>query len=171
MLVLGGITAVMGILYAMMEKDLKRLLAYSTIENVGVIFASLGLALAFQANGLKLAAALAFTAALFHVLNHCFFKSLLFFGAGAVLIATGERDMDRLGGHPSHATHGLSFSWAACDSALPPFNGFVSERLMFQAVPESPELLQLRSRSRCRWWVLLLSVRIRRRLASSRSTA
>src|SRR5580692_2198968 len=97
-LLLGGVTAVMGILYAMMEKDLKRLLAYSTIENVGIIFVSLGLALAFQANGLKLAAALAFTAALFHALNHSFFKSLLFFGAGAVLMSTGERDMDRLGG-------------------------------------------------------------------------
>src|SRR6202030_4380143 len=84
-LFLGSITAVMGILYAMMEKDLKRLLAYSTIENVGIIFVALGLALAFQANGLRLAAALAFTAALFHALHHSFFKSLLFFGAGAVL--------------------------------------------------------------------------------------
>src|SRR5712691_4213289 len=71
-LFLGGMTAAMGILYAMMEKDLKRLLAYSTIENVGIIFVGLGLALAFQANGLKLLAALAFTAALFHVLNHSF---------------------------------------------------------------------------------------------------
>ena len=97
-LFLGSITAVMGILYAMMEKDLKRLLAYSTIENVGIIFVALGLALAFQANGLRLAAALAFTAALFHALNHSFFKSLLFFGAGAVLTSTGERDMDKLGG-------------------------------------------------------------------------
>ena len=78
----------------MMEKDLKRLLAYSTIENIGIVFVSLGLAMAFQANGLKAAAALAFTAALFHALNHSFFKSLLFFGAGAVLTATGERDMD-----------------------------------------------------------------------------
>ena len=97
-LFLGSITAVMGILYAMMEKDLKRLLAYSTIENIGIVFVSLGLAMAFQANGLRAAAALAFTAALFHALNHSFFKSLLFFGAGAVLTATGERDMDKLGG-------------------------------------------------------------------------
>jgi NADH:ubiquinone oxidoreductase subunit 5 (subunit L)/multisubunit Na+/H+ antiporter MnhA subunit len=134
----------MGILYAMMEKDLKRLLAYSTIENVGIIFASLGLALAFQANGLKLQAALAFTAALFHVLNHSFFKSLLFFGAGAVLISTGERDMDKLGG----LIHRMPFSSFAvligcvAISALPPFNGFVSEWLMFQAVLQSPELPQ-----------------------------
>ena len=107
-LFLGGVTAVMGILYAMMEKDLKRLLAYSTIENVGIIFVGLGLALAFQANGLKLAAALAFTAALFHALNHSFFKSLLFFGAGAVLTSTGERDMDESGRpHSPHAAHQL----------------------------------------------------------------
>ena len=97
-LFLGGLTAVLGILYALMEKDLKRLLAYSTIENIGVIFVSLGLALAFKANAMPSAAALALTAALFHVLNHSFFKSLLFFGAGAVLTATGERNMEKLGG-------------------------------------------------------------------------
>ena len=143
-LFLGGITAVMGILYAMMEKDLKRLLAYSTIENVGIIFAGLGLALAFQANGLKLLAALAFTAALFHVLNHSFFKSLLFFGAGAVLTATGERDMDKLGGliHRMPLTSFVFLVGCVAISALPPFNGFVSEWLIFQAVLQSPELPQ-----------------------------
>ena len=141
---LGGITAVMGILYAMMEKDLKRLLAYSTIENVGIIFASLGLALAFQANGLKLLAALAFTAALFHVLNHSFFKSLLFFGAGAALTATGERDMEKLGGliHRMPFTSFAVLVGCVAISALPPFNGFVSEWLIFQAVLQSPELPQ-----------------------------
>ena len=143
-LILGGITAVMGILYAMMERDLKRLLAYSTIENIGVIFACLGLALAFQANGLKLAAALAFTAALFHVLNHSFFKSLLFFGAGAVLTSTGERDMDRLGGliHRMPRSSFAVLVGCVAISALPPFNGFVSEWLMFQAVLQSPDLPQ-----------------------------
>src|ERR1700726_4643789 len=140
----GGITAVMGILYAMMEKDLKRLLAYSTIENVGIIFAGLGLALAFQANGLKLLAALAFTAALFHVLNHSFFKSLLFFGAGAILTSTGERDMEKLGGliHRMPFTSFVMLVGCVAISALPPFNGFVSEWLMFQAVLQSPELPQ-----------------------------
>jgi formate hydrogenlyase subunit 3/multisubunit Na+/H+ antiporter MnhD subunit len=143
-LFLGGITAVMGILYAMMERDLKRLLAYSTIENVGIIFAGLGLALAFEANGLKLAAALAFTAALFHVLNHSFFKSLLFFGAGAVLTSTGERDMDRLGGliHRMPFTSFAVLIGCVAISALPPFNGFVSEWLIFQAMLQSPELPQ-----------------------------
>src|SRR6202795_1003096 len=143
-LILGGITAVMGILYAMMEKDLKRLLAYSTIENIGVIFASLGLALAFQANGLKLLAALAFTAALFHVLNHSLFKSLLFFGAGAVLTATGERDMEKLGGliHRMPLTAGAVLVGCAAISALPPLNGFASEWLTFQAILLSPALPQ-----------------------------
>ncbi len=143
-LFLGSITAVMGILYAMMEKDLKRLLAYSTIENVGIIFVSLGLALGFQANGMKLPAALAFTAALFHALNHCFFKSLLFFGAGAVLTSTGERDMDRLGGliHRMPHTSFVVLIGCVAISALPPFNGFVSEWLIFQAVLQSPDLPQ-----------------------------
>ena len=143
-LFLGSITAVMGILYAMMETDLKRLFAYSTIENIGVIFSGLGLALAFQANGLKLAAALAFTAALFHVLNHSLFKSLLFFGAGAVLSATGERNMDRLGGLIYRMAYTSFTVLVGCVaiSALPPFNGFVSEWLIFQAVLQSPDLPQ-----------------------------
>lgn len=140
----GGGTAVMGILYALMERDLKRLLAYSTIENIGIIFVGLGLALAFQANGQHLAAALAFTAALFHVLNHSLFKTLLFLGAGAVLTATGERDMDRLGGliHRMPVTSVVFLAGCVAISALPPFNGFVSEWLIFQAVLQSPNLPQ-----------------------------
>ena len=143
-LFLGGITAVMGILYAIMENDLKRLLAYSTIENVGVIFVGLGLALAFQANGMKPVAALALTAALFHVLNHSIFKSLLFFGAGAILTSTDERDMDKLGGliHRMPVTSFLFLVGCVAISALPPFNGFVSEWLILQAVLQSPELPQ-----------------------------
>ena len=97
-LAIAGVTAVLGVLYALMQHDLKRLLAYSTVENIGIIFIGLGLALAFRASGMGLPAALAMTAALFHVLNHSIFKSLLFFGAGAVLTATGERNMEHLGG-------------------------------------------------------------------------
>ncbi|WP_430709360.1 hydrogenase 4 subunit B [Mesorhizobium captivum] len=143
-LLLGGATAVLGILHALMEKDLKRLLAYSTIENIGVVFASLGLALAFKANAMPSAAALAFTAALFHVLNHSFFKSLLFFGAGAVLTATGERDMEKLGGliHRMPVTSFVFLVGCVSISALPPFNGFASEWLVFQAILQSPELPQ-----------------------------
>jgi len=141
---LGGISAVLGVLYALMQHDLKRLLAYHTVENIGIIFIGLGLALAFRADGMALAAALALTAALFHVFNHSLFKSLLFFGAGAVLTCTGERDMERLGGL-IHAMPLTSFAFlvgCVAISALPPLNGFVSEWLTFQAILLSPELPQ-----------------------------
>jgi formate hydrogenlyase subunit 3/multisubunit Na+/H+ antiporter MnhD subunit len=143
-LALGGITAVLGVLYALMQHDLKRLLAYHTVENIGIIYIGLGLALAFQANGMGWAAALALTAALFHVLNHSLFKSLLFFGAGAVLTATHERDMEHLGGLIHRMPH-TSFAFlvgCVAISALPPLNGFVSEWLTFQAILQSPELPQ-----------------------------
>ncbi len=143
-LLLGGVTAVLGILYALMQHDLKRLLAYSTVENIGVIYIGFGLALAFQANAMHSAAALALSAALFHVFNHALFKSLLFFGAGAVLTATGERDMDRLGGliHRMPYTSLAFLVGCVAISALPPLNGFVSEWLTFQAILQSPELPQ-----------------------------
>jgi formate hydrogenlyase subunit 3/multisubunit Na+/H+ antiporter MnhD subunit len=143
-LVLGGITSVLGVLYALMQHDLKRLLAYHTVENIGIIFIGLGLALAFQANGFAAGAALALTAALFHVFNHSLFKSLLFFGAGAVLTATGERDMERLGGliHRMPRTAFLFLIGCAAISALPPLNGFASEWLTFQAILLRPDLPQ-----------------------------
>jgi hydrogenase-4 component B len=143
-LFLGGITAVLGVLYALMQHDLKRLLAYHTVENIGIIFIGLGLALAFEANAMRWAAALALTAALFHVLNHSLFKSLLFFGSGAVLAATGERDMEHLGGLSHRMTY-TSFAFlvgCAAISALPPLNGFASEWLTFQAILQSPQLPQ-----------------------------
>ena len=138
----GGITAVMGVLYALMQHDLKRLLAYHTVENIGIIFIGLGLALAFQTYGLPFAAALALTAALFHVFNHSVFKSLLFFGAGAVLTATGERDMEHLGGliHRMPQTAFVFLVGCVAISALPPLNGFASEWLTFQAILLSPAL-------------------------------
>jgi formate hydrogenlyase subunit 3/multisubunit Na+/H+ antiporter MnhD subunit len=141
---IGGATAILGILSALMERDIKRVLAYSTIENIGVIFVSLGLAMAFEANGMKLAAALSLSAALFHVLNHSLFKSLLFFGAGAVLTATGERDMEKLGGliHRMPVTGVVFLAGCLAISALPPLNGFASEWLMFQAILQSPDLPQ-----------------------------
>jgi NADH:ubiquinone oxidoreductase subunit 5 (subunit L)/multisubunit Na+/H+ antiporter MnhA subunit len=121
---------------------MKRVLAYSTIENIGIIFIALGLALAFQAHGMVLAAALALTAAMLHVFNHSLFKTLLFCGAGAVLAATGERDIERLGGLIHRMPH-TAFTFlvgATAISALPPLNGFVSEWLTFQAILLSPEL-------------------------------
>jgi hydrogenase-4 component B len=141
-LALAGITTVMGVLYALMQHDLKRLLAYHTVENIGIIFIGLGLALAFKTHGMMFAAALAFTAALLHVFNHSLFKSLLFFGAGAVLTATGERDMEHLGGliHRMPQTAFVFLIGCAAISALPPLNGFVSEWLTFQAILLSPQL-------------------------------
>src|SRR5256885_17052919 len=95
-LALRGVAAAMRVLYALMQHDLKRLLAYHTVENIGIIFIGLGLALAFKAHGMAWAAALALTAGLLHVFNHSIFKSLLFFGAGAVLTSTGERHIEQL---------------------------------------------------------------------------
>ena len=141
-LTVAGITTVMGVLYALMQHDLKRLLAYHTVENIGIIFIGLGLALAFKSQGMLFAAALALTAALLHVFNHSLFKSLLFFGAGAVLTATGERDMEHLGGliHRMPQTAFVFLIGCAAISALPPLNGFVSEWLTFQAILVSPQL-------------------------------
>jgi formate hydrogenlyase subunit 3/multisubunit Na+/H+ antiporter MnhD subunit len=143
-LALGSATAVMGVLYALFQTDLKRVLAYSTIENIGFIFVGLGLALAFGANGFQVAAVLALAAALFHAFNHSVFKSLLFFGSGAVVVATGERDMEKLGGliHRMPTTAFAVLAGCAAISALPPFNGFASEWLTFQAILLSPELPQ-----------------------------
>ncbi len=143
-LVAGALTAALGVLHALMERDLKRLLAYSTIENIGIIFLALGLALAFRANAMPAAAALALTAALFHAFNHMLFKSVLFFGAGAVLGATGERDIERLGGliHRMPVSSACFLLASVAIAALPPLNGFASEWLAFQAIFVSPALPQ-----------------------------
>ncbi len=141
-LAIAGPSATLGVLYALMQRDIKRVLAYSTIENIGIIFVGLGLALAFKAQAMDWVAALALTAALFHVLNHAIFKSLLFFGAGCVLNATGERDMEKLGGLIQRMPQTALAVLIGCVaiSALPPFNGFVSEWLTFQAILLSPQL-------------------------------
>ena len=143
-IVVGAITAVLGVLNALMEKDIKRILAYSTVENIGIVFIGVGLTLAFAANGLAAAAALALTAALLHALNHTLFKSLLFFGAGSVLVETGERDIEKMGGliHRMPRTSLMMLTGSAAISALPPLNGFVSEWLLFQAILVSPQLPQ-----------------------------
>jgi hydrogenase-4 component B len=139
---LAAITCVLGVLSALMQHDLKRLLAYHTVENVGIIFLGLGLCFAFSSHGLAGPAALALTAALFHVFNHCLFKTLLFLGSGAVLDATGERDMEHLGGliHRMPLTAFVFLTGCMAISALPPLNGFVSEWLTFQAILLSPAL-------------------------------
>jgi hydrogenase-4 component B len=139
-LLLGAMTAVLGLLYAVLDGDLKRILAYSTVENIGIIFVALGMALAFKAEGLQPAASVAMAAALLHAINHSWFKSLLFMGAGAVLHATARRDLDGLGGliHTMPKTAALFLVGTMSICALPPFNGFIAEWLLFQAVLSGP---------------------------------
>ena len=143
-LVFGLLSAVLGVLYALMQNDLKRLLAYSSVENIGIVLVGIGLSMIFRSFDLHLLAALALTAGLYHALSHALFKGLLFMGAGAVLHATGERNMERMGGliHRMPWTAALFLVGAVSISALPPFNGFVSEWLTFQAFLLSPSLPQ-----------------------------
>ena len=141
-MVVGGITAVLGVLYAVLQDDLKTLLAYSTVENIGVALIGLGLAIAFKGSGETTLAALALVAALYHMVNHSIFKSLLFLGAGAVQTASGERSLATLGGLLNRMpwTGAAVLVGAAAISALPPLNGFVSEWLIFQALFKGPAL-------------------------------
>jgi hydrogenase-4 component B len=130
---LGAAGGVLGIAFALVQNDFKRLLAYSSVENIGVILTGLGAALLAAAHGHALWGRLALTGALFHVWNHGLFKSLLFFGAGSVLHATGTREMSRLGGlwRAMPWTAALFGLGALAVCALPPLNGFVSEWLIY----------------------------------------
>ncbi len=133
---LGILSALLGVLYALMQHDLKRLLAYHSIENVGIIFMGIGAALLFLGYGLPLVAALALTAALYHTLNHACFKGLLFLSGGAVVQATGTRNIEEMGGLIKRmpVTAFAFLIGAAAISALPPLNGFASEWLLFQSL-------------------------------------
>jgi hydrogenase-4 component B len=132
----GLVSAVLGVMYALMQHDLKTLLAYHSVENVGIIAIGLGAALLLMSVGHPTLAALALAAALFHTLNHALFKALLFLGAGAIDQATGTKDLERLGGliRRMPQTALLFVVGAAAISALPPLNGFASEWLTFQAL-------------------------------------
>ena len=138
----GAVSALLGVLYALMEQDLKRLLAYSSIENVGIIFLGLGAGLAFHSYGLTRLAMVGLVAGLYHTLNHACFKGLLFLGSGAVLSATHTRNMEELGGliKGMPRTALCFLVGAAAISGLPPLNGFVSEWLVFQALLGGSEL-------------------------------
>lgn len=144
-LTLGLATALYGVLFATVQSDMKRLLAYSSIENIGILIAGIGLAILFHANHQDQVAALALVATLYHALNHSFFKSLLFLGTGSVLHATGERSMGKLGGlirkMPWVAL--LALVGVLAISGLPPFNGFVSEWLLLQSFLLAPTMPQL----------------------------
>ncbi|HBG04658.1 MAG: hydrogenase [Geobacteraceae bacterium GWC2_58_44] len=134
LLVLAGlISALMGICIASAQKDIKRLLAYSSIENLGIITAGIGMALVGQGTANPRLAYLGLAGALFHVLNHSLFKPLLFFAAGSVMHATGTRDMDRMGGLAARMpwSAALCLGGAVAICGLPPFNGFASEFLLY----------------------------------------
>jgi formate hydrogenlyase subunit 3/multisubunit Na+/H+ antiporter MnhD subunit len=135
LLIAGSVTAVLGVLYAVVERDLKRLLAYSSVENVGIVAIGLGIAAVAQAANAPVLAALALAAATFHALNHGLFKSLLFLGAGTVAESQHTVDLERLGGlWPKLRWSAPSFL-VGCSaiSALPPLNGFASEWLILRS--------------------------------------
>jgi len=135
-LTIGTLSAVLGVLYALMEHDLKRLLAYHSIENIGIILMGLGAALMFLHTHHPMLAALALMAGLYHTINHALFKALLFLGAGAILHATHTRDMEKMGGLIKRMPKTAFFFLigAVAISALPPLNGFVSEWLTYQSL-------------------------------------
>jgi len=133
-LLLGSVSSLLGVLYALMQHDLKKLLAYHSVENIGIIFMGLGLSLLFAGTGHPLLAALGLIAGLYHTLNHAVFKALLFLGAGAIVHTTGQKDMEHMGGLMRRMPWTGLFFLIGCISisALPPFNGFISEWLTFQ---------------------------------------
>ncbi len=134
-LALGLFSAFYGVIFAAVQTDMKRLLAWSSIENLGVIFTGFGLTIVFHGLGMGALAALALIATLYHCLNHAVMKSLLFLGTGAVLHATGERNLGRLGGliHRMPWVAWLTLVGVLAIAGLPPLNGFVSEWLLLQA--------------------------------------
>jgi hydrogenase-4 component B len=136
LLVAGSVSAVLGVLYALMEHDLKRLLAYHSVENIGIILIGLGAGAVLQSYGLHALAAIGFAAALYHTLNHACFKGLLFLAAGNVVHETHTRNMEEMGGlikrMPQTAV--LFLLGSAAIAALPPLNGFASEWMVFQVL-------------------------------------
>jgi formate hydrogenlyase subunit 3/multisubunit Na+/H+ antiporter MnhD subunit len=144
-LILGMSTAFFGVIMSAMQTDIKRLLAYSSIENSGIIVGAIGLALLFYASSQHLMATLALTAALFHSFSHALSKSLLFLGAGSVLHATGERNLGKLGGliskMPWVSLFVLMGTFAI--SGIPPLSGFFAEWLLFQSFLFFPEIQPL----------------------------
>ena len=145
----GTASAVLGIIYALKEHDIKAMLAYSSIENIGIIFVGIGLSVILTSVGLKDLAMISLLGALFHALNHALFKSLLFLTAGSVVHATHTRDIEHMGGLAKRMpyTSALFFIGAVSISALPPLNGFASELLIFtsffQSVPDVSSLLKV----------------------------
>ena len=141
-LIVGSLSALFGVLHALMQHDPKRLLAYHSIENIGIILIGFGLFLLFASTGHPVPATVALSASLFHVLNHALFKSLLFLGAGTIMKKTGTHDLNDLGGllRNMPATASFFLVGALAISGLPPLNGFLSEWLTFQAALRASSL-------------------------------
>jgi len=141
-LIIGAASTLLGVLYALMQHDLKRLLAYHSVENIGIILMGLGLSMIFISTGHPALGVLGLIAALYHTLNHAVFKGLLFLGAGAVLHASHENDLNNMGGLIRRLPQTAVFFLIGClaISGLPPLNGFVSEWLTFQAALQAPSL-------------------------------
>lgn len=135
-LTIGAISAVLGVMYALMEHDLKRLLAYHSVENIGIILLGIGAGMLFHTYGLNELAALGLIAGLYHTVNHALFKALLFLGAGSLLYATHTRNMEEYGGLLRRMpwTGACFLIGAVSIVGLPPTNGFVSEWLVFQSL-------------------------------------
>jgi len=135
-LVIGSLSSIVGVLYALSEHDIKALLANHSIENIGIILIGFGMGMIFDSLGLKTLSSFSFIAALFHTFNHMSFKSLLFMGAGSVLHQTHTKNMEKYGGLiKSMPITALTFLLAAISiSALPPSNGFLSEWMIFQSM-------------------------------------
>ncbi|WP_294958891.1 proton-conducting transporter membrane subunit, partial [Sulfurovum sp.] len=138
-LIIGSVTALTGILYALAERDIKALLANSSIENIGIILIAFGMGMIFDTLGLTLLSTFSFIAAIFHVFNHMGFKSLLFMGAGSILHQTHTKDLEKFGGLiKSMPITAFTFLFAAMSiTALPPTNGFLSEWMIFQSILSS----------------------------------
>jgi len=134
-LITGTLSAVLGVIYAIKESDIKRMLAYSSIENIGIIFTGIGLYLIFKLEGVETLALLSLAGACFHAFNHALFKSILFLGAGSVVHATGTRNIEAFGGLIKSMPHtaALFLIGSVSIAGLPPTSGFVSEMMLFQA--------------------------------------
>ena len=140
LLIIGSTSTLLGVLYAMLQNNLKRLLAYSSIENVGIILMGLGLSMIFLGHGHQVLGVLGLIAALYHILGHALFKGLLFLGAGAIAHAAHEQDLNNMGGLIKRMPQTAVFMLIGClaIAGLPPFNGFVSEWLTFQVALQAP---------------------------------
>jgi hydrogenase-4 component B len=132
----GVVSALLGVLYALMEHDLKKLLAYHSVENIGIILIGIGAGMIFHSYGMMTLAVLGLIGGLYHTINHATFKGLLFLGAGSVLHSTGTRNMEMMGGLIKRMPWTALFFLigSAAISALPPLNGFASEWLVFQSL-------------------------------------